>query len=80
MELETLRTGLGWVTLINVGLLLLWFGVFCRAHEWLFGIHTRWFRLAPQRFDELHYCAMAVHKLLIWVFLLGPYIALWIVA
>ena len=38
---------------INYGVLILWFGVFALAHDGLYRLHTRWFRLSPQAFEGL---------------------------
>ena len=42
-------------------------------------MHTRWFKLSVEDFDKIHYIGMAVFKLMILVFNLGPYLALRIV-
>lgn len=40
-----------WCTILNYLLLLLWFAVFCLAHDWMFRLHGRWFRLTAAQFD-----------------------------
>ena len=54
MTLETIRDALGWCTVINGGILCLWFGAFTIAHDWMHGIHGKWFQLSKERFDEIH--------------------------
>ncbi len=76
MTVELIRDVLGWSALINYVVLLWWFLVFCFAHDWLFAFHGKWFRLTPERFDAIHYAAMAFYKLCIFVFNLVPYLAL----
>ncbi len=39
-------------------------------------MHRRWFRLAVEEFDMVHYGAMAVYKLGILLLNLVPYVAL----
>ena len=39
-------------------------------------MHTRWFRLSEERFDEIHYGAMAGFKLGIILLNVVPWIAL----
>ncbi len=67
---------LGWCTVINTGILLLWSLIFILAHDWMFGMHTRWFKLTEERFDEIHYKSMTFFKLSIFLFNLTPYLAL----
>ena len=69
-----------WCTILNYLVLVLWFMVFCVAHEWMFRLHGRWFRLTTAQFDALHYGGMAVYKVGILLLNLVPLIALSIVA
>ncbi len=61
---------------VNYGILLLWFLVFWFGHDWMFKLHSRWFRMSTERFDTIHYVCMAVYKLGILLFNLAPYVAL----
>jgi hypothetical protein len=79
MNLNTTRDILFWCTVINYGLLLVWFLVFVFAHEWMFRMHTRWFRITLEQFDAIHYATMAIYKVGIMLFNLAPYVALLIV-
>lgn len=38
--------------------------------------HGRWFRLALERFDAVHYAGMAMYKIAAVLFNLVPYLAL----
>jgi hypothetical protein len=69
-----------WCTILNYLVLLLWFIVFSLAHDWMFKLHGRWFRLTAAQFDALHYGGMAVYKVGILLLNLVPYIVLNIVA
>jgi len=69
-----------WCTILNYLVLLLWFSAFSLAHEWMFKLHGRWFRLTAAQFDALHYGGMAAYKVGILLLNLVPYIALQIVA
>jgi len=62
-----------------VALLLLWSGAFLFAHDWMFQLHARWFRLTPELFDALNYGGLGLYKLAIWLLNLAPYIVLRIV-
>jgi hypothetical protein len=79
MTLETIRSALAWCSLINLVLLLFWFAYFALAHDWLYRVHSRWFGIPVERFDAIHYAAMAGFKLGVILFNLVPYFALRIV-
>ena len=79
MNLETAREFLLWCTLFNYAALLLWFLAFRLMHDGLYRLHSRWFRISPERFDTLHYAGMAVYKIGVLLFNLIPYFALRIV-
>jgi hypothetical protein len=68
-----------WCTILNYSVLLLWFAVFSLAHDWMFRLHGRWFRLTLAQFDALHYGTMAVYKVGIVLLNLVPYVALAVV-
>ena len=76
MSTEILLPLLGWSALINLGLLLLWFVAFVVARDWIYALHSRWFRLSPERFDAIHYGGMALFKMVVVVFNLVPYLVL----
>jgi len=79
MTLESLREVFMWCTLINYGILMVWFLVFAFAHDWMQALHGRWFTLRREQFDAIHYAGMAALKILILIFNLVPWIALSIV-
>ena len=79
MTLETMRSMLAWCSVINCGLLLLWVFAFIFAHDWMYRLHGRWFRIPVERFDALHYSSLGVFKMGILLFNLVPYLALRIV-
>ena len=49
------------------------------ARDFIFRVHTRWFKISEERFDEIHYTMMGYYKLVVFVFNLIPYLALRIV-
>ncbi len=79
MSVETLRDAFLWCAVINYGVLLVWFLFFILAHDWIYRLHGRWFRLSVEQFDIIHYAGMAIFKLGIILLNLVPYIALRIV-
>ena len=76
MSIELARDFLLWCALVNYGVLLLWFLVFVRAHDWMLRLHGRWFRLSAEHFDTVHYAGMAIYKIGILLFNLVPYVVL----
>ncbi len=69
-----------WCLVINYVILLWWFGAFVFAHGWMFKLHRRLFRISEERFDSIHYAAMAIYKIGVLLFNLTPYVALRIMA
>lgn len=76
MTIDTVRELLGWCTVINLALLLTWFISFTFAREWILGLHRKWFKLADEHFDTVHYAGMVFFKLCVLLFNLVPYVAL----
>jgi hypothetical protein len=79
MDIEILRSTLGWCTVINFGLLLWWALFILLAHDLVYRLHSRWFKLSVEQFDAIHYTGMAFFKIMVLLFNLAPYIALRIV-
>ena len=79
MNPDTLKEILLYSLAFNYSLLLLWFGMFCFAHDCVFGLHSRWFNLSTQTFDTLHYAGMSVYKIGIILLNIAPLVALWFV-
>ena len=73
---ENVRTFLGWCSLINIGLLIYWILALTLGNEFVFQIHTRWFDIPHDRFDEIHYTMMGYFKLMVILFNLTPYLVL----
>ncbi len=67
---------LAWSVLINYALLVFWFLILVLAPGWLYSLHSRWFKISEQAFYLIHYAGMGLFKLLIFVFLLVPYLVL----
>ncbi|MFO7766939.1 MAG: hypothetical protein R6V33_10955 [Pelovirga sp.] len=75
MNIELLGSLLLWSSVINLGILAVWFALFSLARNWMYKLHSRWFRLSDEQFDALHYGAMAFYKIGILLLNLVPYIA-----
>ena len=79
MIIEILSAVLGWSTIINMSILTLWFFLLMFAHDWLYQLHSKWFKLPTENFDTIHYAGMAFYKISIFLFNLVPFLALHIV-
>jgi ABC-type branched-subunit amino acid transport system permease subunit len=73
---EVTRSFLLWCTVVDYGILLVWFLVFVFAHDWIQRTHGRWFRLSREQFDALHYAGMSIFKIGIILFNLVPFLVL----
>lgn len=80
MTTNETRDILLWCTGLNYAVLLVWFGVFVFAHEWMYRIHGRWFKFPLESFDAIHYAGLAVYKIGIILLNLVPLIALCMVS
>lgn len=76
MTIEGIRAFLLLCTVINYGVLLMWFLAFTLAHDWIQRMHGQWFRLTGDQFDALHYAGMSVFKIGIILFNLVPFVVL----
>lgn len=80
MTLDEIRIFLLWCAGMNYAVLLIWFLIFVFAHDWMYAMHTRWFKLPAEVFDGIHYTAMAIYKIGILLFNLVPLIAISLVS
>ncbi len=76
MDVDMMRSILGWCAVMNIGLLIWWFLFFWLAHDWMYRFHSKLFRVSVETFDAIHYGGMAVYKIGIFLFHLVPYVAL----
>ena len=80
MTAHEIKHVLLWCVGLNYTFLIVWFGVFVFAHGWLYRLHGRWFKLAVETFDAIHYAGLAVFKVGIILFNLVPLVALLLVS
>ena len=78
MTTNEMKEVLLWCVGINYGVLLVWFGVFVYAHDWMYRLHTRWFKLSVETFDGLHYAGVSIYKIGIILLNLVPLVALYL--
>jgi len=77
--INEIRDVLMWCTIINFGILMVWFAMFACAGNWIYRYHGKWFPMSREAFNAAHYSLMGLFKLAIFVFNLVPYVALRIV-
>lgn len=53
--------------------ILIWFS---HSRDFIYRLHSKWFRLSSEQFDALHYGGIALYKIGILPFNLVPLIAL----
>jgi hypothetical protein len=76
LTIEELTRLLGWCSVINIGVLLYWFLFMAFAAEWIYELHSRWFKISRETFDATQYAAMAYYKLATFLFTIIPYLLL----
>ena len=76
--MHEIKAVLLWCTGLNYLFLSIWVGVFVFAHDWLYRLHGRWFKLSVETFDAIHYAGLTVYKIGIFVLNLVPLVALWL--
>jgi len=79
MTIETARQFFLWTTLLNAGMVLVWFALIAFARDWVRRLHGKWFRVSEDRFDAIHYAGIAFYKVGIFLFCLTPLLALLII-
>lgn len=76
LDLDTLRSVLGWTALINYALLSLVFFAWLGLRNTIHTMHRRWFDLEPRQIDAILYGAMAGYKLGNALLFIAPWLAL----
>ena len=79
MDIELLRSFLGWCALINFGILIFWFLMIKFTRKMVLDLHGKFLNISEEQFNLVQYQAMAFFKLSIFLFFLVPYIVLQIV-
>lgn len=79
MNTSDFRSLLLWCLIFNYVVLLVWIAALLLAHEGLYRLHSRWFRISIDQFDLAMYGSMAIYKIGILLLNLAPLVALLIV-
>ena len=78
MNIDEIKLALLWCFGINYAILFIWFGAFVLAHDRLYRLHTRWFKLSVETFDAMHYAGLSLYKMGVILLNLVPLIALYL--
>ena len=76
MDINMLCVFFKWCTIINFGLLILMFLMLASAGELIYRIHSKWFPMPKETFNVVIYSFLGVYKIVFFIFVLVPYIAL----
>ena len=76
MTMNEIKDFLLFCTIVNYVMLLIWAGAFILAHDWMYKLHSRWFKLSQESFDSALYLMLGTYKILIVFFNLVPWIVL----
>jgi hypothetical protein len=79
MNPAAIKTLLLYSLAFNYAILIIWFVVFSLAHDWMYRLHSRWFRLSVETFDAIHYDSMAFYKIGVLLLNVAPLVALWLI-
>ena len=79
MTTNEIKQVLLWCLGLNYAILCMWFGSLFFAHDWIYQLQGRWFKLSVGTFDAIHYGGLYVFKIGIILFNLVPLIALHLV-
>ena len=79
MPVNEIKEILLWCAVINYAGLFIWFAVFVFAHDWMYAMHHRWFKIPLETFDAIHYAGLAFYKLGIILLTVAPLAALFLV-
>jgi hypothetical protein len=76
MDLELIRTILGWCTFFNIIILFIWWGAMTCCGGMIHRLHGRFFKLTREQFDAIHYTLMGVFKIGMILFNAVPWLVL----
>jgi hypothetical protein len=79
MNIELIRSVLGWCTLFNMGILFVWTGALWCCGGKIHQFHGTFCNLSREKFDAIHYTLMGVYKLGVLLFNAVPWVVLHIV-
>ncbi len=79
MNIHFLRQFLIWCAVINYAILILWWLLVTRAHDFSYRFSNKLFPMPVERFDCLHYSGIIFYKISIILFFIIPCLVLWMI-
>jgi len=61
--------------LLGMSLLVVWFGALMLFGDFVYAVHSAFFKIGRGQFDAIHYAGMAFTKIMLFVVFLFPYLA-----
>jgi len=75
-SLETIRTFLGWTIVVHVVVMLLIFSALMLGGSAVRSIHGRMMGLSDEDLSRAYFQFLAQYKIGVWLFAIGPWVAL----
>jgi hypothetical protein len=79
MDILLLSNFLKWCCILNISILFISTLALSLMPDFIYRVHGQIFQLSRQAFNTQIYQFLALHKLLVLVFNLTPYMALWLI-
>jgi len=76
MTLEAIKEFFMWCTVVNVSILIFSYIVLVSLKDFVYRTHSKWIPVSKEQFHMAMYSFFALHKILVIVFNVIPYIAL----
>lgn len=76
MSQDLLAAVFGWMTVLNIALLLFTTVMILTLQDWIAGVHSRLFGMDPAQVKTAYFRYLAQYKLMTLVFCLIPWLAL----
>jgi len=75
-SIETIRAFFGWTIVVHVVVMSLMFGAVILGGELVRGFHSRLMGLTDEDLSRAYFRFFATYKIGVWLFAIGPWIAL----
>ncbi|MGB8225298.1 MAG: DUF6868 family protein [Sedimentisphaerales bacterium] len=79
MDITAVRAFFMWCTILNGALLLAAFAMWVFAGDFVYRMHSKWFKLSKEAFNILFYSFLGAMKIFVLVFNFVPWMALLII-
>ena len=66
MSIELVKGILAWSAVLNIGILLWWFVFIALASDWVYKMHSKFYKIEREQFDAIHYAGIAFYKICIF--------------